>query len=101
MKHAWRVPGLAVGLPLFGHTEGSVGMFLSPHGARRYFFVGDAVWSAAALRDGALKFWSARVLVDRDAVATQAVIAQIRRVQRANPGLVVVPTHDGPPPAAP
>lgn len=87
--------GSVVLVPLFGHTEGSVGMFVSPRGARRYFFVGDAVWSAAALRNGAPKFWPARVLVDHDAAATQAVIAQIRRVQRANPGLVVVPAHDG------
>lgn len=86
--------GSVVLVPMFGHTEGSVGMFVN-RGARRYFFVGDVVWSASALREGAGKFWPARVLVDHDAEATQAAIARIRAVQRAHPGLVVVPAHDG------
>lgn len=87
--------GSVVLVPLSGHTPGSVGMFVTTPRGHRYFFVGDAVWSAAALRAGAPRFWAARWLVDADAVATQAVIGQIRRVQQAHPELVVVPAHDG------
>lgn len=87
--------GSVVLVPLFGHTAGSVGMFASTAGGHRYFFVGDVVWSAAALREGAPRFWPARLLVDHDATATQAAIAQVRRAQQADPGLVVVPAHDG------
>jgi glyoxylase-like metal-dependent hydrolase (beta-lactamase superfamily II) len=87
--------GAVVLVPMFGHTAGSIGMFVTTASGRRYFFIGDVVWNAAALRGGAAKFWPARVLVDHDAEATQASIAQVQRVQRANPGLVVVPAHDG------
>jgi glyoxylase-like metal-dependent hydrolase (beta-lactamase superfamily II) len=87
--------GSVVLVPMFGHTSGSVGMFVTTSAQRRFFFVGDAVWSAAALAEGAGKFWPARVLVDHDADATAAVIGQIRRVRKAHPELVVVPAHDG------
>lgn len=87
--------GSLVLVPLFGHTAGSVGLFATTASGRCYFFVGDAVWSASALNEGAAKFWPARVLVDHDAAATLAVIEEIRRVQRAYPDVVVVPAHDG------
>lgn len=87
--------GSVVLVPMVGHTEGSVGMFVNRASGRRYFFVGDVVWSASALREGAAKFWPARMLVDHDADATQVAIERIRAVQRAHPGLVVVPAHDG------
>lgn len=87
--------GSVVLVPLFGHTPGSVGMFATSAGGRRYFFVGDAVWNADALKTEAPKFWPARLLVDADAAATQRAIGQIHRVQQATPGLVVVPAHDG------
>lgn len=87
--------GSLVLVPLFGHTAGSVGLLATTASGRRYFFVGDAVWSVDALRNGAAKFWPARLLVDQDADATQAAIAQIRRVQRQHPDIVVVPAHDG------
>lgn len=87
--------GRVVLVPMAGHTPGSVGLFVTSASGRRYFFIGDVVWNAAALREGAPKFWPARVLVDHDAAATQAAIAQVRRVQAAMPDLVVVPAHDG------
>jgi glyoxylase-like metal-dependent hydrolase (beta-lactamase superfamily II) len=45
--------GSVVLVPLFGHTPGSVGMFVRVSSGRRYFFVGDAVWNAAALAGAA------------------------------------------------
>lgn len=87
--------GSVVLVPMFGHTAGSVGLFATTSSGHRYFFVGDAVWSAAALREGAPRFWPARLLVDQDVAATRAAIAQIRRVQRRYPDIVVVPAHDG------
>jgi glyoxylase-like metal-dependent hydrolase (beta-lactamase superfamily II) len=83
-------------VPLFGHTPGSIGMFVTVSSGKRYFFVGDVVWNAAALQQGRPKFWAARWLADRDVARTQATIDQIRAVMARDPALVVVPAHDGP-----
>lgn len=86
--------GSIVLVTMYGHTPGSVGMFVTVSSGRRFFFVGDAVWSAAALQDGQPKFWAARLLVDGDAEATAATIAKIRAVIARDPAIVVVPAHD-------
>ncbi len=87
--------GSAVLVPMFGHTPGSVGLFLKLSSGHRYFFVGDVVWSAGALREGRPKQWVARQLVDHHGEQTQAAIEQIRAVMKRNPAMVIVPSHDG------
>lgn len=87
--------GTVVLVPMSGHTPGSIGMFLRTDSGARFFFVGDVVWSAAALREGRPKFFVARAAADHDEDATQAVIEKIRAVMRRDPSLVVVPAHDG------
>lgn len=87
--------GRVVLVAMAGHTPGSVGLFLTVSSGRRFFFVGDVVWSAAALREGRPKFWPARVLVDANAEATAATIEKIRAAMARDPSLVVVPAHDG------
>lgn len=86
--------GRVVLVPMYGHTPGSVGMFVTVSSGRRYFFVGDVVWAADALKDGRPKFWAARWLVDHDSDETQAVIERIRAAMQRDPSLVVVPAHD-------
>lgn len=87
--------GKIVLVPLFGHTPGSVGMFVTVDSGKRYFFIGDVVWRADALAKGSPKFWFARALVDHAEDQTQQTIEQIRRVMAKDPDLVVVPAHDG------
>ncbi|MEO7547245.1 MAG: MBL fold metallo-hydrolase [Ramlibacter sp.] len=87
--------GKVVLVPMNGHTPGSVGLFLTVDSGKRYFFVGDAVWSAGALVNGSPKFWAARMQADDDAARTQGTIEQIRAAMQRDPGLVVVPAHDG------
>jgi len=87
--------GKVVLVPMYGHTPGSVGLFLTVDSGKRYFFVGDVVWSAAALANASPKFWVARLKVDDDAAKTQGTIEQIRAAMRRDPALVVVPAHDG------
>ena len=87
--------GSIVLVPLFGHTAGSVGMFVTVDSGKRYFFVGDAVWNAQALKKGSPKFWAARLLVDDDGAHTQQSIEQIRTLMAKRPEIVVVPAHDG------
>ncbi|MDO9177524.1 MAG: MBL fold metallo-hydrolase [Agitococcus sp.] len=87
--------GSIVLVPLFGHTVGSVGMFVTVDSGKRYFFVGDAVWNAQALKKGSPKFWAARLLVDDDGAHTQQSIEQIRTLMAKRPEIVVIPAHDG------
>jgi glyoxylase-like metal-dependent hydrolase (beta-lactamase superfamily II) len=86
--------GTVVLVPMFGHTPGSVGMFLTVSSGKRFFFCGDAVWRAEALKDGSPKFWIARLIVDKDADRTQHTIEHMRELVKQDPGLVVVPAHD-------
>lgn len=90
----WR-DGSAVLVPMSGHTPGSMGLFLRTASGKRFFFVGDVVWNAGALAEGAPKFWAARWLVDADVARTQATIERIRAALARDPALVVVPAHDG------
>lgn len=87
--------GSVVVVPMAGHTPGSVGMFVRTDSGARFFFVGDVVWNAAALRDGRPKFFAARAAADDDPEATQETIEQIRYAMRRDPTLTVVPAHDG------
>jgi glyoxylase-like metal-dependent hydrolase (beta-lactamase superfamily II) len=90
----WFGDGTVVLVPLHGHTPGSVGAFVTVSSGRRYFLVGDAVWSAAALREGRPKFWLARVVVDRDREQTAQAVERIRAVLARHPDLTVLPSHD-------
>lgn len=87
--------GKIILVPLFGHTPGSVGMFVTVESGKRYFFIGDVVWRADALANGSPKFWLARLLLDHAVDQTQQTIEQIRRIMTRDPNLVVVPAHDG------
>ena len=87
--------GSVVLVPMFGHTPGSIGMFVTASSGQRYFFVGDVVWNAGALKEGRPKFWAARAFVDHEAAQTLAMVEHIRDVMKRNPGIVIVPAHDG------
>ena len=86
--------GRVVAVPMAGHTPGSLGVFVTVSSGRRFFFVGDVVWTTLALAQGRPKFWPARQLVDADAERTRHTIDLIRAAQRRDPALVVVPAHD-------
>jgi glyoxylase-like metal-dependent hydrolase (beta-lactamase superfamily II) len=86
--------GKVVLVPMFGHTPGSIGMFLSTDSGKRFFFCGDAVWRAEAVTDASPKFWLASLIVDTDREQTHRTIEQMRDLVKQDPGLVVVPAHD-------
>ena len=86
--------GTVVLVPMYGHTPGSVGMFLTVDSGQRYFFSGDVSWRRAAIEQGRPKFWAARLLVDHDATQTALSVAKVRALMLAHPGLIVIPAHD-------
>ncbi len=86
--------GSVVLVPQYGHTPGSVGLFLTTSSGRRYFFCGDAVWSAAALKQARPKSWLASQLADADKARTQAEIDRMAALAKREPDLTFVPAHD-------
>lgn len=88
--------GTVVLVPMPGHTQGSVGLFLTVDSGTVYFFIGDVAWSRDAVLAGAHKFWAAGLLVDQNAVQTLSAVEHVRALAQAQPqpGLVVVPAHD-------
>jgi glyoxylase-like metal-dependent hydrolase (beta-lactamase superfamily II) len=79
---------------MYGHTQGSIGMFVRTSSGKRLFFVGDIVWRASALNTGASKAWLASILVDHDSALTKKAIIKIREAQVRDASLIVVPAHD-------
>lgn len=86
--------GSIVLVPLFGHSEGSTGIFLNQADGTRYLFTGDATWILDGFTDLAHKFWVARWLVNEDMEAAAFPIAQVAYLMRRYPDLIVVPAHD-------
>ncbi len=86
--------GSIVLVPMPGHTEGSIGMFVITDSAKCYFFIGDVAWKLAAVQQGAPKFWAASMIVDRARMQTLASVEKVREVMQRFPDLVVVPAHD-------
>lgn len=86
--------GSVVLVAMPGHTEGSIGMFVTVDSGKCYFFIGDVAWKTGAVQAGAPKFWAASVIVDRDRDQTRSSVEQVRDVTRKYPDLVLVPAHD-------
>jgi glyoxylase-like metal-dependent hydrolase (beta-lactamase superfamily II) len=87
--------GSVVLVAMPGHTTGSIGMFVTVDSGTCYFFIGDVAWKTGAVLQGVSKFWAASFLVDRDRAQTLRSVEQVRQLMQQNPGLVVVPAHDG------
>ena len=86
--------GTVVLVAMPGHTEGSIGMFVTVDSGKCYFFIGDAAWKTGAMQAGAPKFWAASMVVDRDRDQTLRSVEQVRAVALQYPNVVVVPAHD-------
>lgn len=82
-------------VPLTGHTEGSVGMFVTVDSGKRILLCGDAVWSATAIAEARPRTAVARGIVDADAERAGEALARIRAISERDPTTVIVPAHDG------
>lgn len=88
--------GSVVAVPLGGHTNGSVGVFVTTDAGKRYFFIGDASWSLDAVKNANPKIPLVQGLVDHDKGQTELTLALLHEVYKDNPDIQLVPTHDGP-----
>lgn len=85
--------GSVVVVKLFGHTPGSVGVFVNESPTRRFFHVGDAVNLAEAI-DRRLTKSVVMASTDVDHEAANRVIARIAQLHEAEPAIAILPAHD-------
>lgn len=86
--------GSVVMVPLPGHTDGSLGVFVNLPSGKRFFFTGDLTWSIEGLRLPAERPWLARRLVDYDEDAVRRSIVKVHELMQKYPDMIVVPAHD-------
>ncbi len=86
--------GSVVLVPSPGHTPGSIIAFVATPDGQRYALVGDLVWQTEGVDLPAQRPFLARDQVDWDAEQVRQGIVRMHQLQKAIPGLVVVPAHD-------
>lgn len=86
--------GSVVLVPMAGHTEGSVGMFVKLGGGENYFFTGDITWSAEGFSRPAHKHALMRAIVDANVVGVEQEVSRVHALMQHDPNLHVVPAHD-------
>jgi glyoxylase-like metal-dependent hydrolase (beta-lactamase superfamily II) len=87
-------PGV-VAIRAAGHTPGSQLVFVETSGGQDYLFLGDAVWRARNIAEGKGRGPEAVKMLNEDAAAVQAQIAEFQRLAKDEPALVMLPGHDG------
>lgn len=94
-----RYHALAPGIVLIkspGHTPGSQMVYVRTAGGQELLFLGDVAWRIESVRRLAARARLVSLFFlgeDRDAVLLQ--LAELKRLQEAEPGLVMVAGHDG------
>ncbi|MDP3857543.1 MAG: MBL fold metallo-hydrolase [Stagnimonas sp.] len=86
--------GSVVLVPAPGHTPGSIIAFISTPDGQRYALVGDLVWQREGVDLPAEKPFISRRMVDWDEGKVRDLVVRMHQLQKAVPGLIVVPAHD-------
>jgi len=86
--------GSIVVVPAFGHTPGSVIVFVTLPGGTRYAFVGDVVWQLEGITEREARPWITRRKADRDADANSENLLRIVALKERFPGLIIALAHD-------
>ncbi|HXX00958.1 MAG TPA: MBL fold metallo-hydrolase [Candidatus Acidoferrales bacterium] len=86
--------GSIVVVPAFGHTPGSVIIFVTLPNRTRYAFVGDLVWQLEGITEREERPWSTRRRADTDAEANRENLLRMIALKERMPDLIIVPAHD-------
>jgi len=86
--------GSIVVVPAFGHTPGSVTIFVTLPSATRYAFVGDLVWQREGITQREERPWITRRRADTDAEANRQNLLRMIALKERLPELIIVPAHD-------
>ncbi|PJZ83492.1 MBL fold metallo-hydrolase [Leptospira harrisiae] len=90
----WYGDGTVIFVPMKGHSEGSVGLFLHTKNGQVYFLTGDIVWRKEGFTEKKHKPRGARWIVDFDTKSLGEEIARVNDLIQTNPELQIVPAHD-------
>ncbi|TGL44204.1 MBL fold metallo-hydrolase [Leptospira perdikensis] len=90
----WYGDGTAVFVPMKGHSEGSVGLFLHTENGQTYFLTGDVVWRREGFLEKKHKPRGARWIVDFDTAGLGEEISRVHNLLLKNPELQIIPAHD-------
>lgn len=86
--------GTVILVPLYGHTKGSIGMFVNLPSGKKYFFIGDLTWAKEALAKEKPKFFVAQNKVDLNQDEIAAEMKRVKDLMNKEPDLIIVPAHD-------
>jgi len=86
--------GSIVIVPAFGHTPGSVIIFVTLPNGKRYAFVGDLVWQLEGITQREERPWITRREADADAAANRENLLRMIALKERLPDLTIVPAHD-------
>ena len=81
-------------VPAFGHTPGSVIIFVTLAGGTRYAFVGDVVWQLEGITERETRPWVTRRKADTDSEANSENLLRLVALKEPLPDLIIVPAHD-------
>lgn len=93
-SHDLHGDGSVVVVPAPGHTPGSVIVFVTPPGPRRYAFLGDLVWQREGITLREERPWLQRTLGDDDVDLVRDNIRHVSALASRFENMVLVPAHD-------
>ena len=87
--------GSIVVVPAYGHTPGSVIVFVTLPGTARYAFVGDLVYQLEGISERAERSWIVRRSgADEDSAGNRENLLRMIGLKERLPDLMIVPAHD-------
>lgn len=86
--------GAIVVVPAPGHTPGSVVVFVTVPGARRYAFVGDLVWQREGITLREERPWLQRQLADAEPAEVRENLLRMSAITARYGEITLVPAHD-------
>src|SRR5215470_1737129 len=93
-SHDIYADGSIVVVPAFGHTPGSVIIFVTLSKGTHYAFVGDLVWQLEGITEREERPWVTRRDADTDAEANRENLLRMIALKERMPELIIVPAHD-------
>jgi len=86
--------GAIVVVPAPGHTPGSIIVFVTLPGGRRYALVGDLAWQREGIVEREERPWLQRGLADDEPAAVRQALLRMSAIAARFPEITLVPAHD-------
>lgn len=86
--------GAVVIVPVPGHTPGSVIVFLTLPGGKRYAMLGDLAWQREGITEREERPWLLRRIADWDESRVREGLLKMAAVAKRFPEMTLVPAHD-------